>query len=82
MRTTVTIDPDTAILLEEEVKRTGRSFKEVLNLSIRQALGRPPQPRVVQPIFPAPFPKSLSDDSANRLADAWDDEDSLQELGA
>ena len=82
MRTTVTIDPDTEILLQEEVQRTGRSFKEVLNLAIRQALTRPGEARHVQPIFPAPFPSLLEEQSANRLADALDDERTLQELGS
>lgn len=36
MRTTVTIDAEN--LLRAEVKRTGRSLKQVLNLSIRRSL--------------------------------------------
>ena len=39
VRTTVTIDADTAALLQEEVARTGLSFKEVLNRAVRRALG-------------------------------------------
>jgi len=78
MRTTVTIDPDTEALLREEVTRSGLSFKEVLNRSIRRALGRPTAELAVEPIFHAPFPPDLG--SFNRLADAWDDEDTLREL--
>lgn len=78
MRTTVTIDADTAALLQEEVARTGLSFKEVLNRAIRTALGPRPKQVPVRPLFPAPFPAGLG--SFNRLADEWDDEDTLREL--
>ena len=83
MRTTVTIDADTEHLLRQEVRRTGRSYKEILNLAIRRSL----LPRAeenksvkVTPLFKAPFPPALSRGSMNRLADQWDDEDTLREL--
>ena len=37
MRTTVTLDPDVAALLDAERARTGESFKEVLNRLLRRA---------------------------------------------
>jgi hypothetical protein len=81
MRTTVTIDPDTEALLKEETRRTGLSFKEVLNRSLRRALTRrSPGTIVVEPLFPAAFPRSLTHRSMNQLADEWDDEETIQEL--
>lgn len=41
MRTTVTLDPDVAAKLKEESRRSGASFKEVLNSSVRRGLGTP-----------------------------------------
>jgi hypothetical protein len=78
MRTTVTIDADTELLLKEEAARTGQSFKQVLNGAVRRALGGGPGQVVVSPLFDAPFPSGLG--SFNRLADAWDDDDTLREL--
>lgn len=80
MRTTVTIDPDTAALLQEEVARSGLSFKEVLNRAIRRALGPRKKKVTLTPIFPAAFPADLG--SFNRLGEAWDDEETLRELGS
>jgi len=80
MRTTVTIDADTAALLQEEVARTGLSFKEVLNQAIRRALGPRTERVTVEPIFPAPFPEFGT--SLNRLVDLWDDEETLRELSS
>ena len=81
MRTTVTIDADTEHLLREEAIRTGHSFKEVLNQSIRRALSQPSAERLeVQPLFVAPFPVELNGLSMNRLADALDDEETIKEL--
>jgi len=85
MRTTVTIDPDTENLLRAEVRRTGLSFKEVLNLSIRRSLlAAPEESRCISitPLFPAAFPSEFSGSSFNRLADELDDEATLRELGA
>ncbi len=84
MRTTVTIDPDTEALLKEEMRRTGLSFKEVLNTGIRRAIGttRPGRDRVkVKPLFTGPFPAEFYGQSFNRLADELDDEETLRELG-
>lgn len=85
MRTTVTIDPDTENLLREEVRRTGRSFKEVLNLSIRRSLLSVPNDSrriAIVPLFPAAFPQELGESNFNRLVDELDDEATLRELGA
>ncbi len=85
MRTTVTIDPDTESLLRAEVQRTGRSFKEVLNLSIRRSLLAPAEEsrRIsITPLFSAAFPSEFSEGSFNRLADELDDDATLRELGA
>ena len=43
MRTTLTLDPDVVRLLEDEVHRTRRPFKQVVNDAIRRGLatGRP-----------------------------------------
>jgi hypothetical protein len=38
MRTTVTLDSDVERLLRQAVRRTGRSFKDVLNRAVREAL--------------------------------------------
>ncbi len=81
MRTTVTIDPDTEALLKEETAKTGLSFKEVLNRSIRRSLGRGGADKVrLRPLFTAPFPAGLLEGSMNRLADDLDDEETIREL--
>lgn len=41
MRTTVTLDPDVARLLEEARHRSKRPFKQVLNDAVRAGLARP-----------------------------------------
>jgi Ribbon-helix-helix protein, copG family len=38
MRTTVTLDDDVAAKLKEEARRQNRSFKEILNISVRRGL--------------------------------------------
>ena len=82
MRTTVTLEPDTEVLLRGEVARTGASFKEVLNQAVRRALGPGTRKVCVQPVFPAAFPATLDGQSFNRLADAWDDDTTIAELSS
>ena len=46
MRTTVTLDPDTRLLVERAMRERGLSFKEAVNEAIRAGLGRRPgEPR-------------------------------------
>ena len=47
MRTTLTIDDDVARLVQEEVRRSGGSFKGTVNSLLRQGLvaSRKPQPK-------------------------------------
>jgi len=81
----VTIDPDTESLLRAEIQRTGLSFKQVLNESIRRSLMakiKPMQPIQVVPLFSAPFPTEFSGISFNHLVDELDDETTHRELGA
>ena len=40
MRTTVTIEPDVARMLDDHARRTRKSFKETLNEAVRMGLGR------------------------------------------
>jgi len=82
MRTTVTLEPDTELLLRDEAARTGASFKDVLNQAVRRALGSGRGRIRVEPFFPAAFPGGLAERSFNRLADEWDDEATLRELSS
>ncbi len=45
MRTTVTLDSDVERILRDEIHRTRRSFKEILNDAVRTAL-KPKPPRL------------------------------------
>ena len=82
MRTTLTLEPDTEALLRDEVRRTGSSFKEVLNQAVRRALGPGSRKVRVTPVFPAPFPTALAGQSFNRLAGEWDDQETIEELSS
>jgi hypothetical protein len=42
MRTTVTLDPDVELLLKETARRTRQSFKQVLNIAVREGLRTSP----------------------------------------
>ena len=42
MRTTLTLDEDVAAKLKSEARRTGRSFKELVNEHLRRSLNTPP----------------------------------------
>jgi hypothetical protein len=59
MRTTVTLDPDVARLLEEAQHRSKRPFKQVLNDAVRAGLRRPAAraPTFKQQVFSLGRPK-------------------------
>jgi hypothetical protein len=75
VRTTTTIDDDVATLVNKEMRRTGHSFKQVLNDILRlgfQAAKQPPRkPFKVKPWNLQP-PPGLSFDNVHELLDALD----------
>ncbi|MEK7704950.1 MAG: antitoxin [Myxococcota bacterium] len=73
MRTTLTLDPDVAKLLEQETHRQRRPFKHVVNDAIRRGLAPQTRPRQTAPYRVTPHHAQLLpglDRAAlNRLAD-------------
>lgn len=71
MRTTLTLDDDVAKLLEKEQRRSGNSFKQVVNHFLRLGLTtKPParKPFKVKPINLG-LPPGLSFDNTEELLD-------------
>ncbi|MGH9600927.1 MAG: CopG family transcriptional regulator [Terriglobales bacterium] len=46
MRTTLTLDNDVAAKLKAEVRRTGNSFKQLVNDALRRELNKPPEKKL------------------------------------
>jgi hypothetical protein len=76
MRTTVTLDPDVARLLEEAQHRSKRPFKQVLNDAVRAGLKRPAArvPPFKQRVFSLGRPK-VDLTKAGALAAELEDQD-------
>ena len=76
MRTTLTIDDETARRLREKAHRTGRSFKQVVNEALRSGLQRGPRPRRyrLKPVSLGGVHPGIDLDRALRLSDAMEDE--------
>jgi hypothetical protein len=51
VRTTLTLDDDVARRLQGEVRRSGKSFKEVVNETLRVGLSGRRKPRAAEPPF-------------------------------
>lgn len=78
MRTTLTLDPDVARLLQEEAHRQRKSFKDVVNDAIRKGLspatrGGDPAPFRVRPHKTTLRP-GIDAGELNRLVDEMEDE--------
>lgn len=71
MRTTVTLDPDVAALIEAERSRTGESFREAINRLLRRAARGTSRPAAL-PVLPGRPAFDISDVSA--VLSALDDE--------
>ena len=84
MRTTLTVDPDVAARLKSEVKRTGKSFKAVVNDALKRGLGlggrkpRPPRFEVRPHAFG--FKPGVDLDRLNQLADELDTDAASRKL--
>lgn len=77
MRTTLTLEPDVARLVEEAVHRERRPVKQVINDALRRGLAPSPS-RQVEPYELVPHESSLRPgldlSGFNRLADELEDE--------
>jgi hypothetical protein len=84
MRTTLTLDPDVARMLEEETHRQRRPFKQVVNDAIRRGLAPRAANRAERPYRVRPHRTTLrpgiDQGSFNRLADELEDEAVLGKL--
>ncbi len=82
MRTTLTLDPDVARLLEDAVHDQRRPLKQVVNDALRKALGpaRRAEPYRSKPHHSAVRP-GLDLAGFNRLADELADEEIASRLG-
>ena len=86
MRTTLTLDPDVARLLREQMRREHRPFKEVVNAALRQALapggaGTSREPYQVTP-HEARLVPGYDLRAFNRLADELEDAAILERASA
>lgn len=76
MRTTLTLDPDVARLVEDAVHRGRRPMKQVINDALRRALSQPPPRREPYhlPVHEATLQPGFDLAGFNRLADELEDE--------
>ncbi len=86
MRTTLTLDPDVARLLEEEVHRQRKPFKQIVNEAIRRGLaarrpGRRGKRYRVRPHKTTLRP-GIDAGSLNQLVDELEDEAIVKKLRA
>ena len=85
MRTTLTLDPDVAKLLEEEAHRRRLPWKQVVNDAIRRGLAAGAQARKEKRYRVTPHKTTLragiDPTSFNKLADELEDEAMLKKQG-
>jgi hypothetical protein len=84
VRTTLTLDPDVARLLEEEAARQRKPFKHVVNEAIRRGLSRRPDDRTRRRYRVKPHKTSLRPGidavGINKLVDELEDEAVLAKI--
>ncbi len=74
MRTTVSLDPDVAALLQGEVRKRGVTLKTALNDAVRRGLRDRRGPLVATPVFAMGEPTVSLDRALTLLADLEDAE--------
>lgn len=85
MRTTLTLEPDVAARLKQEVRRSGKGLKTLVNEALRLGLGLSGKP-VRAPRFqvrphPFGFKVGVDLDRMNQLADELESGDAARKLG-
>jgi hypothetical protein len=86
MRTTLTLEPDVARRLEQEVRGKGRGLKEVVNEALRRGFGlptaeEPPPPFEVRP-HSYGFKPGVDLDRVNQLLDELEAHEAARKLRA
>lgn len=61
MRTTLTIDDDVAVLVEQEVRRSGDSYKGTVNKLLRLGLTATAKPRTEKRFVVEPIPLGIGE---------------------
>lgn len=78
MRTTLTLDPDVARMVDEEVHRQRKAFKEVVNEALRRGLSGKPSQAVAKRYRVRPHHTALRPGydrtGFNKLADELEDQ--------
>ncbi len=84
MRTTLTLDDDLARNLKERAHRSGRSFKNVVNQTLRAGLAAeqmPPKKRYrVKPVALGGVLSGIDLDKALQIVDALEDQEIIDKL--
>lgn len=80
MRTTVTLDPDTAQLLRRRMKERGVSFKEALNDAIRAGAGSGPAGKPFRTETAALGESRVNLDRALQIAADLEDDELVRKL--
>ena len=85
MRTTLTLEEDVAARLEQEIRRSGKGLKKVVNEALRLGLGLTAKPvRPVPPFEVRPhafgFKPGVDLDRMNQLADELESEETARKL--
>jgi hypothetical protein len=85
MRTTLTLEPDVASRLKQEIRRSGKSLKALVNEALRLGLGlsgKPARgPRFEVRPHPFGFKPGVDLDRMNQLVDEIDSEETARKLG-
>lgn len=84
MRTTLTLDPDVAHLLEEEKHRRRAPLKQIVNEALRRGLTdgrRGRNPRYRAPVFHAELAPGVDPAGFNRLSDEIATDEIARRLG-
>ena len=80
MRTTVTLEPDVASLLEKVMRERGISFKQAVNDAIRVGLGPNTRAEFRQGTFAMGFRADVNYDRALAIAGALEDQELQQKI--
>jgi hypothetical protein len=84
-RTTLTLDPDVAARLQDEMHRQRKPFRQVVNEAIRRGLSgsarRAKLPPFKVKVFKSKLMPGIDLTHINRLADEWEDETRLEKMG-